>query len=116
MIAIKRHGQKDEYILSTVHDSSMASIRKGSSNTFKGILKIIRVEEYIENRGSVDKVAIQITSSEFLRQTIERHNKLFFHMIDLPVCNSYILFKNANNQSLHLSKLKLEVVRGLIAR
>lgn len=115
-MAVKWHDKKDVYMLSSAHDSSLISTRKRNSNITSEFLKPLCVKEYNENRGAVDKTAMQITFSESLRNTTKWYKKLFFHMIDLSVLNSFILFKTIKHQNFQLSKFKLEIIRELIAK
>jgi hypothetical protein len=64
----------------------------------------------------MDRSVMQIKFSESLRKTSKRYKKLFFHIIDLLVLNSYILFKTMKHQNFQLSKFKLEIIRELIAK
>ncbi len=45
MVAVKWHGERDEYMLSTVHDSSMIPTGKKNSNTGEQILKPLCINE-----------------------------------------------------------------------
>jgi len=108
--------KKDVDVLSTVYGSSMVPREKRNSNTSEEILKILSVREYNENRGIVDKSAMQIKFSKCLRKTIKYYKKVVFHIINLSMHNSYILFKHMKHEKFQLSQFKLEIIRDLIAK
>ena len=116
MLALKWHGKRDVYMLSTVHESSMVSTGKTNSLTDEEIMKPLCVKEYNQNKGAVDKSCMQMTFSESLRKSVKWYKKLFFYMMDVSVLNTYILFKMIQQQHLQLSEFKLEVIRGLVMK
>jgi hypothetical protein len=116
MVAIKWHDKRDVYVLSTVHDSSLIAVEKRKSNSSKEILIPLCIKEYNENRGIINKTAINMKFSESIRKTRKWYKELFSHIMDLSVLNSHILFKNMKHQNFQLSKFKLEIIRNLISK
>jgi hypothetical protein len=63
---------------------------------------------------AVDQVDMQNSFSECLRKIVKWYKKLFFHLFDITVQNSYAMFKMNNEQNLELSEFRLQLARELI--
>ncbi|CAF0975385.1 unnamed protein product [Rotaria sordida] len=59
MTAIKWMDKREVYMLSTIHDSRMIAIDNIDRNTGKQIMKLVCVQNYNENMGTIDLVDMQ---------------------------------------------------------
>ena len=66
--------------------------------------------------GAVDHVDIQMSFSECLRKPVKWYKKLFFHLLDMAVYNSFVIYKLQNSTSYHLSDFRLEIIRGVLTK
>lgn len=57
---------------------------------------------------------MQNSFSKCLWKTIKWYKKLFFHLFNITVQNSYVMYKMRNKKSLELSEFCVELVRQLI--
>ena len=64
----------------------------------------------------VDKSDMQISSIECTRKTVKWYNKLFLHLLDISMLNSYLLYKRATNNKLPLREFSLSVIRQLLQK
>ncbi|CAF4700965.1 unnamed protein product [Rotaria sp. Silwood2] len=86
MLALKWHDKNDVIILSTIHEPQMKNTERNSTT----IQKSVSVIDYNFNIHMIDKADTQISLVECLRKTVKWYRKLFFHMLDLSVFNSYV--------------------------
>lgn len=76
------------------------------------------VLDYINRMGSVDKSDHFVASYKFVRKTKKWYRKIFFWLLEVAVVNSYILYKdvqeNRNNKSLAHREFRLCLVCALV--
>ena len=68
------------------------------------------VADYNENMGYVDLSDRMANSYSFERRTMKWTKKLFFHLLDLTVLNSFLLFHNEKNHR----DFRLSLIEALI--
>jgi hypothetical protein len=64
--------------------------------------------------GSVDRSDMQISYIECVRKTVKWYKKLFFHLLDISVLNSYILHKQKTGQNIQFCDFRLQLIRQII--
>jgi hypothetical protein len=67
----------------------------------KEVFKPDIVKDYNKHMGYVDLGDRMANSYTFCRKTLKWTKKLFFHLLDLSVVNSYYLFKIQNSKACH---------------
>ena len=112
MLALKWKDKREVHMLSTIHDSSMIKTRKRKRNGMF-VYKPICVHDYSQNMGGVDKVDMQISFTESIRKTVKWSKKVFFHMLDLSIFNSYAIYKHKKTLELSFYEFKLDLVRNI---
>ena len=113
LLARKWADKREVYMLTTLYKPVMVETEKYDKDTGRRIKKPLCIVQYNKNMRAVDQVDMQISFSEGLRKTIKWYKKLFFHLLDITVQNSYAMFK-VNNENLELSEFHLQLARELI--
>lgn len=70
--------------------------------------------EHNQKMGLVDKVDVQLSFSESIRNTMKWSKKFFFHLLDLSVHNAYILFRGRAASTITFADFKWRVVSQVI--
>ena len=88
---------------------------KKSKNPIETISIPQTIKEYNFNSKGVD--LFDQLSSYYLnhRKSVKWYIPIFYHLIELAVINSHILYKNTKDPSISLLNFKKELVRGLIS-
>ena len=106
--------KKDVNLLTTVHRPLMQASNRYDPQTRSNIQKPVCVLDYNINMRLVDKSDAMIASIECARKTLKWYKKLFFHLIDITVLNSCILFMGKTGKKVTLQSYAVEVVRELL--
>ncbi|CAF3360073.1 unnamed protein product [Rotaria sp. Silwood2] len=93
MLALKWYDKREVTILSTIHQPQMRFTGKNNPKTKQPIRKPISIIDYNSKSGEIDKVYMQTSFVECIRKSVKWYRKLFFHMLDLLVFNTYLLYK-----------------------
>ena len=72
--------------------------------------------DYNRHMGYVDKGDRMTNSYSINRLTWKGTNKLFFHLSDLAILNSYILFSSRGGKKISHRDFQLKLVRNLLAQ
>lgn len=104
-------------MLSTIHDNCMEPSMRENRNTGLPVMKPKAVLDYSKNMGSVDTADMLLSSLQCIRKTIKWYKKLFFHIFDMHLLNSFYCFKRLKGtQKLKFAEFQLSVIRQLIER
>ncbi|CAF1521677.1 unnamed protein product [Adineta ricciae] len=114
LLALKWMDEREVYMLTTAHKPVMVETGKNDKETGRKIKKPHCIVQYNKNMGAVDQVDMQTSFSECLRKTIKWYKKLFFHLFDVTVQNSYAMYKMKTHKNIELSQFRLELARELI--
>ncbi|CAF1289214.1 unnamed protein product [Adineta ricciae] len=106
--------KREVTILSTTHKPQMASSGKVHYATGEQIQKPESVKDYIENMSAVDRSDMQISYVECVRKTVKWYKKLFFHLLDISILNSHILYKQKTGRTIHSCDFRLQLIRQII--
>ncbi|KAJ8968637.1 hypothetical protein NQ314_002197 [Rhamnusium bicolor] len=94
----------------------MKNTGKKDYKTGKAIIKPSCIIDYNENMGAVDKTDMLLSSVESVRKTVKWYKKLFFHILDLAVLNSYQLYKTRTTDYVPIEQYKTKLIKGLIKK
>ena len=89
-------------MLSTIHNDDMISKRRRTRHAVGGreeIEKPVMIEEYNTYMGGVDKGDQLLSYYGFNHRTIKWWKIAFFHLVDVTIVNSYILYRLSSNPS-----------------
>jgi hypothetical protein len=74
------------------------------------------VADYNRHMGYVDKADRMANSYTASRRTWKWTKKLFFHLLDLAILNSYILFSSCGEKKISHRDFRLTLIREMLAR
>ncbi|CAF3603311.1 unnamed protein product [Rotaria sordida] len=114
MLALKWYDKREVTILSTIHQPQMRFTGKNNPKTKQPIRKPISIIDYNSKRGAIDKVYMQTSFVECIRKSVKWYRKLFFHMLDLLVFNTYLLYKMKIGERPQLVDFRLQLIREIL--
>ena len=96
--------KREILMLTTNHHHRMVNC---TSSRGHNKLKPMCVHDYNTNMGGVDRSDQILSYCSTPRKTIKWYKKVFFHLLDIVVMNSYVLFKKLSKQKeLRILKFK----------
>lgn len=114
LLAVKYHDKRDVHMLSTIHEATMAVLSKRDRNNNEFVAKPACIVDYVSKMGGVD-LSDQINQYDScLRKTTKWYKKLFFHLFNLCIVNSYLLYKKFSEKKLNSHDFKIALARSLI--
>lgn len=116
LLAIKWHDRREVHMLTTLHNDSFAPTGKFNRQTGEPIQKPSCVIQYNKCMGSVDKADMMLSTLSCMRKSIKWYKKVAFHIIDLFLLNSYILFSTIKGKKTGLADFQLKVIRQIFEK
>ncbi|XP_071580675.1 piggyBac transposable element-derived protein 4-like [Temnothorax nylanderi] len=113
-MAMKWEDKRSVRMLTSVHELEFCATGKKNYKTGEDIIKPTCVHEYNQNMGGVDNIDRQLSITESVRKTIKWYRKLFFHLLDLCLCNAHALYKMRNEEHISFPSFRLEIVKLLL--
>ena len=113
MIAILWSDKRDVRVLTNIHDPPAEG--NFCNNNGKAI-KLQIVADYNRHTGCVDKGDRMAESYSINRRTWKWTKKLFFHLFDLAILNSYILFSTLGDKKILHRDFRMTLIRNLMAQ
>jgi hypothetical protein len=110
MLALKWQDKREVRMLLTIHEPQMKYF--GRNNT--KVQKPVSVINYNSNIHAIDRADMQISLVGCLRKSKKWYKKLFFHMLDLSVFNSYLLYKINTRKKMRFADYRLQLIRGML--
>lgn len=104
-------------MITTFHSGNLENSGKVDYNTGEPILKPDWVLDYNKNMRMVDKYDMQLAKVECVRKSIKWYKKLFFHLMDMAILNSYNMYlvKTGNN-GLTLKVFIRNIIRQILEK
>ncbi|XP_067121319.1 piggyBac transposable element-derived protein 4-like [Centruroides vittatus] len=111
LMALKWVSKREVYMLSTIHDDSM----KTNSNNSKHLATKPKVIfDYNSGMGGVDLSDQRITDYSLAKKrTTKYYIKMFRHLLDITILNSFIIYKKCGHNITHLN-FRMELVKDII--
>lgn len=109
---MKWKDKKDVSLLSTVHSLQMSTVEKRQ----KQMKKPQAVVDYNDTMGGVDRVDQHLAEYATPRKRGKKYyKKIFFHLLDLALWNSFVLYKKSGGTKLHLD-FRLALVNEILKK
>ncbi|XP_067121312.1 piggyBac transposable element-derived protein 4-like [Centruroides vittatus] len=113
LMALIWRDKKDVCMLSTIHDGSMKSSK---SKRRKARMKPEAVLDYNKGMGGVDLADQRINTYAIRKKRLKKfYLKMFLHLIEITVFNSYVIYTKYGAKTRHLNFL-LNLVSNLIQK
>ena len=113
MMALKWMDKRPVHMLSTIHDDSVVTKQRRTRLAPDGreeIRKPHAVEGYNRHMGGVDKSDQLLSYYGFGHRTVKWWRRAWFHLIDMAVVNSYILYKESSQSARKLTHEKYRIL------
>jgi len=105
--------ERDVCLLTNIHDSpTEGNYRDEHRNAIKPAV----VADYNRHMGHVDNADRMANSCMASRRTWKWTKKLFFHLLDLAIVNSYILLSSCGGKKISHRDFRLTLIREMLAR
>jgi len=78
------------------------------------IQKTVSVIDYNSNIHAIDTADMQISLVGCLRKSKKWYKEWFFHMLDLSICNSYLLYKMNTGKKIRFVDYRLQLIREIL--
>ncbi|XP_050704248.1 piggyBac transposable element-derived protein 4-like [Eriocheir sinensis] len=114
MLLLSWMDNKEVNVLSTVHEPVQELARRRQRGTGIRLQKPQAINDYNVNMRLVDKKDQVVASAECARKTMRWHKKFFFHLLDLVLYNSNIVYKELTGKVEHREEFCTELARELI--
>lgn len=105
---------KEVNLLSTVHEPVDEPARRRQRGTGLRLRKPQVVNDYNINMRLVDKKDQVVASAECARKTMRWYKKLFFHLLDVVVYNTNVLFFQLTGVKQKRAEFCIELARELV--
>lgn len=115
VLAVKWKDKRSVTALSTLHTGAMQDSGKKTRDN-QPIMKPDLILDYNINMRLVDKSDMMIGDVECVRRTVKWYKKLFFHLVDVVVLNSYIYYKMRSGKKLPLRIFVHDLVYQLLEK
>ena len=118
MMALKWMDKRPVSMLTTIHDNSMTTKTRRKSRG-KGELEEIRkpvvVDQYNQFMGGVDRSDQLLSYYGFSHRTVKWWRRAAFHLLDMVVVNSYILYSSLQKRrKLTHEQFRIELAKDLL--
>jgi hypothetical protein len=113
MMTCKWKDKRDVHMLSTVHKPKMTVTNK-TDRLGNNIKKPQCILDYNANMGLIDKSDMQMSFNNTCRKSMKWYKKFFFHLLDLSVLNSGILYNSLKETKLKIPEYRLKLIQQLL--
>ena len=117
MLCLKWKDKRDVSMVSSFHDDTMIEKRrrtKSSDNPVQVISKPQVVEEYNQSMGGIDKADQMVLYYGYAHRTTKWWKRVFFHLVDLCLVNTHILYNETNTNKLTQLEFRIQVATELL--
>jgi len=97
---------KERHILMTSYMNDFENTSDSESITCKIIIMI----------GAVDKIDMILNSVNSIKKCLKWYKQYFFHLMDLAIYNTYILYKNVFRRNLSFASFHLKLIKEISNR
>jgi len=113
LTAVVWRDKRDVCLLTNIHDTpTEGNYRDEYGNAIKPAI----VADYNRHMGHLDIADRMVNSYTASRRTWKWTRKLFFHLLDLAVVNSYILLTSCGGKKISHRDFRLTLIREVLAR
>ena len=106
-------------MLTNLHDNTTVIKTRRTKDTQsrqEQVTKPLCIDEYNRYMGGVDKSDQMLSYYGFNHKTLKWTNRVAFHLLDLAIVNSYILYKLSTQQKKHMthSQFRIDIAKNLL--
>lgn len=116
LLALKWMDKREVLVLSSCHSAEYVETKKSDVKTGAPILKPSVIVDYNRIMGAVDKTDMILNSTNIIEKTLKWYKKFFFHMLDLSIYNTYILYEITSKKNITFAKFHLCLIREILLK
>ena len=116
LLALRWRDKKDVWMLSSAHEPKMIEAGRRNYLTGSQKLKPECVVDYNIKMGSVDRVDMVLSTLNSSRKCLKWYKKVFFHLLDISVCNSYVLYQSVTAKKLKYNDFHLSLIKQILQK
>lgn len=116
LLALKWRDRKDVWMLSSAHEPKMIKSGRIHYRTGSPKLKPECVVDYNIKMGSVDHVDMVLSTINSCRKCLKWYKKYFFHLLDISIYNSYVLYQCVTGKKLKYKDFHLSLVKQILQK
>jgi hypothetical protein len=116
MMVVKWKDKREFRMLTTLHTDSMKQSGKFDRTTNTPVMKPECVMDYNRYMGAVDKTDMMVSSLQCVRKSFKWYIKLFFHLLDLTLINSHILYNLHTGENITHDDFQLTLIREIFQK
>ncbi|KAK1125280.1 hypothetical protein K0M31_020471 [Melipona bicolor] len=116
VLALKWMGEREVWMISTYHCPNMINTNKIYYPTKEKIIKPQCIIDYSNTMRAVDKVDQMLYTLNSTRKNLKWYKKFFFHLFDLAVYNTFILYNYVTGRNLSFSKFHLYLIKEILLK
>lgn len=113
MLCSKWRDKRNVHILSTLHKPKIIITNKENKHG-NNVIKPQSIINYNENMGLVDKSDMQMSFNTTAGKSVKWYKKFFFHLLDLSVLNSRIVYSTLVKKPLKLPEFRLKLIQQIL--
>ena len=113
LTAILWKDKRDVYLLTNIHN---APLEGNFCHSNGKAVKPQIVMDYSRHMGYVDKGDRKANSYSISRRTLKWTKKLFFHLLDVTILNSFILLSSCGGKNISHRDFRLTLMRNMLAQ
>jgi hypothetical protein len=102
------------HMLTTVFTANQKDTGEIHFKTGESIINPECIIEYNNKMGAIDKADMQVSFVGCARKSLKWYKKVFFHLIDLSLYNSYVMFQVKTGEKPSFSDFRLKIVTQII--
>ena len=119
ILALKWKDKRDVSMLSTIHNHSMVIKRRRTrlaAGGFEEIQKPLVVDQYNSFMGGVDRNDQLLSYYGFAHRTVKWWKRLFLHLLDIAVINSYTMYTESRQDKRLLThkEFRISLAKALL--
>ena len=116
VLALKWMDKRDVWMISTYHCPNMIETDKINYVTKEKIVKPQCILDYNKTMGTVDKVDQVLHTLNSTRKSLKWYKKFFFHLFDLAVYNTFILYNYVTGRNLTFHQFHLNLIKQILRK
>lgn len=109
----KFYDKKIMYVISNVHSNNIENTTRWDNKKKTNIHIPKVIKDYSINMKGVDNSNQLISYYELNRRTIKWWKRIFFHLVDMSIVNSWILYKLKTNKKISQLEFRMKIIEHI---
>lgn len=115
LLTVRYKDKREVNMLSSSHAPDVKCIGR-KRDTGRQVFKPTCIVDYNTYMGAVDQTDMLLSSIECVRKSNKWYKKVYFHLLDMAVLNSYQMYKTTSSNYVSIEKFHLNLVKQIIEK